>query len=58
MKTIKVKVVAVESAKKGRWHFATPSVLNPGRLSLSLRTWGSKRAALRAGEREFRFVRI
>lgn len=49
----KVRVIAVESRKPGRWHFATPGVLRPGRLNLSLRTWASRRAALAAGRREF-----
>lgn len=46
-----VKVIAVAAREPGRWHFATRSVLKPG-LSLSIRTWRTKRAALLAGLRE------
>lgn len=35
------------------WQFGTPSILNKGTISYSLRNWKSKASALRAGRREY-----
>lgn len=50
-KTIKITAVP-STTQRGRWHFAAPSARGKG-VSLSLRTWASKRGAILAGKREY-----
>lgn len=53
----KIKVWAV-MADNGRWHFATPSILRPGKANKSIRTYGTKASALRADRREYAHVYV